>query len=493
MSIRIRNRVLLSLMMFFQYAAWGAWAPILGATIAGRMNADGLAIGAVYGILWFAFIITPFIGGQIVDRLMPGQVFLGIASLVCTFAAVMMAGQKEVGGLNVWMWVWSLAFAPTLGITNSITFHHLAKEPEVAPNQRSGFAGWTKITTSITIVGVIGILGYVIWRSVQGGTWSNNEIFGATLVGIIVVIFSLVPMIFNDLAKENNSERSFSVIRTSGTVGWIIASMALTAYLLLKPAVPKGTWAPLEEMHLTAIFGAILTLLAFVLPNTPPSKEVKDPFAFTKAFKLFGTVKGFTVFMIISFLINTEFQFYYTLSGPFLEQGLNTDHSLVPLYKSIAQFAEIICLGLFTPLSLKYLGMRKTLVIGAIAWPLRYFLFALMKPDWLVLASMSLHGIGFAFVFVTSFIYIDRIAPKDIRASAQSLFNLITLGIGNFIGSWISGALKNACTTKVADATGKMIETTNWSLVFLVPGILTLVCAIAYWFTFREPKETPEE
>ena len=409
--------------MFFQYAVWGAWTPILGATLASRMHASGAEIGAVYGVLWLACIITPFIGGQIVDRIMPSQVYMGLAGVVCAVSAYMMSIQHSFGGLITWMWIWSIAFAPTIGIANSIVMYHLGKEETSAEVQ----------------------------------------------------------------------ERDFSLIRTAGTVGWIVASLVLTGYLFSKPAVASGTWAPFEEMQLAAVFGVILTIIAFLLPNTPPSKEAKNPWAFTKAFSMFATVPGFLVFMAISFLISTEFQFYYVFSGPFMEQGMGINHNLISLYKSIAQYAEILCLGLLTPLSLKYLGMRKTLVIGALAWPLRYFIFAFYKvlPVPIVLASMSFHGIGFAFVFVTSYIYIDRISPRDIRASAQSLFTLVTLGFGNWLGTLFSGWLKDHYTTFVPDPAqaGHLIPgAVNWQLIYVVPAITTTLCGIAYMLTFREPK-----
>ncbi len=423
MSSQGMLRVRLGAMMFFQYAVWGAWTPILGATIASRMNASGAEIGAVYGVLWLACIFTPFIGGQIVDRIMPSQVYMGIAGVVCAVSAYMMSTQHDFQGLIFWMAVWSIAFAPTIGIANSICMFHLGKE----------------------------------------GTTSEVQ------------------------------ERDFSLIRTAGTVGWIAASLVLTYILFHKAAVPKGTWAPFEEMQLAAVFGVILTIVSFLLPHTPPSKEAKDPWAFTKAFGMFATVPGFLVFMVISFFISTEFQFYYVFSGPFMEDGMKIPHELISLYKSIAQYAEIICLGVFTPLSLKYLGMRKTLVLGALAWPLRYFIFAFYKvlPVPVVLASMSFHGIGFAFVFVTSYIYIDRVSPRDIRASAQSLFTLVTLGVGNWLGTMFSGWLKDHYTTFVADPAhlGKMIPgPVNWQAIFVVPAITTTVCGIAYMLTFREPK-----
>ncbi len=424
--MKVRLYGLLAAMMFFQYAVWGAWTPVLSASLGGRLNATGAEIGGIYGILWFACIITPFIGGQIVDRYMPSQVFLGIAAAICSVSAWMMSQQSTLGGLAMWMWVWAIFYAPTLGITNAIVFHHLSKQQ----------------------------------------------------------------------LTEAERERGFSIIRTAGTIGWIVSSLLLYTYLNSKPAVPKGTWAPFEELQLTAILGIFLTILAFFVPNTPPSKEAKDPWAFMKAFKLFKDVPGFTVFMIISFVAATEFQFYYLTTGPFMEQGLKIDHALISPFKSIAQWAEIICLGVLTPISLRKLGLKTTLVIGTLAWPLRYLVFAMQKPVWLVLASMSFHGIGFAFVFVTSYIFIDRIAPKDIRASAQSLYNLVALGLASFVGTLFSGRLQDHYTTFIADPKNpsKMIPgETNWSMIFLVPAVVTIFCALAFQFTFKEPPRTENE
>jgi nucleoside transporter len=419
----MKVRVLLGLMMFLQYAVWGAWTPILGATLSDRLNASGAETAAVYGVLWLACVITPFIGGQLVDRYMPSQVFLGIAAAICAGAAWMMANASTINGLIVWMWVWSLFYAPTLGITNSIVFHHISKfgEDEVA------------------------------------------------------------------------QERDFAVIRTAGTIGWIVSAFLLSFYLGTKQPVPKGTWAPFEEMQLTAVLGVLLAILAFLLPNTPPNKEVKDPWAFLKAFRLFATVPGFTAFMIISFVVSTEFQFFYVLSAPFLS-GLGIPHRWLSVTKSISQIAEIVALAVLLPVSLKYLGMRKTLVIGVMAWPLRYLIFSLQQPLWLVVFSLTFHGIGFAFVFVTSQIYVDRVAPKDIRASAQSLLTLITLGIGNWFGTYFCGKLKDYYTKFVPDPNnpGVLIPdpaSVNWPMIFLVPAIITILCGIAFWFTFKEPSQ----
>jgi nucleoside transporter len=423
MNRSVRGR--LAAMMFLQYAVWGAWTPVLGATLASRLNATGAETGAIYGALWLACILTPFIGGQLVDRVMPSQVFLAIAHLVGAFAAWMMAGQTQIGGVAsggmlTWMWVWSIFYAPTLGITNSIAFHHIS----------------------------------------LGGR------------------------------SEREQERDFAVIRTAGTIGWIVAGAAHSAYLTWKQNQGMALGPAFEEMQITALLALAFGLFSFLLPHTPPAKEAKDPWAFTKAFSLFRLVPGFAAFMLISFIVCSEFQFFYVLSAPFL-QDLGVPPNLLAVTKSVSQVAEIVSLAIFLPLSLKYLGMRRTLVIGVLAWPLRYLVFSIGEPLWLVITSLTFHGIGFAFVFVTSQIYVDRVAPKDIRASAQSLLTLVTLGFGNWIGTWFCGWLKDYYT--VFDAAGRPVPgSVNWTLIFLVPGILTLLCAVGYALTFREPASEEE-
>lgn len=406
--MRSRLRVFLSGMMFLEYAVWGAWMPIIGATMINR-GMEPQYIGVLFGALYLGCIVTPFIGGQLVDRFMPSQVFLGISHLLAAAAAWWVAGQTTVWGLIGSMFVWALLFAPSLGITNSIAFYHIDR-------------------------------------------------------------------ISSDEAER---EREFSWIRTAGTLGWIVASFLLFYYMTLTHADPKAKVGAIPEMQLTAILGVVMGLYSFLLPNTPPVKEQRvDPLAFRKAVSLFRTVPGFGVFMLISFVAATEFQFFYVLSGQYLE-SLNIPHIYVPIVKSISQAAEIIALAVLLPLWLPKKGMRWCLLLGSFAWPLRYIIFAIGKPIELVVASLGLHGFGYAFVLVVQQLYVDRVAPKDIRGSAQSLLTLVTLGIGNLLGSLFCGQVQQWFTTD---------GHTHWVPVFVLPTVTTLACAFAYLVTFREPK-----
>ena len=414
-------RVLLGAMMFFQYAAWGAWAPVLGATLGnpgGIFRASGSLIGAVFGVLWLACIFVPFLGGQLVDRKVPSQSFMAACALLCAGSAWMMSQQRVVGdliltfiptgGLALWMVLWAIGFAPTVGIGNSICLYHLGREE------------------------------------------------GAT---------------------EAERERAFSMIRTAGTVGWIAVAF------IEGWAKDRFPGVPVVEMAVSAVAAILWAGVSLLVPHTPPRKDSPQPLAFLRAFSLFKTVPGFTAFILVSLVASAEFQFFYTLSGQFLS-SLGVPESQIAPYKSTSQMAEVISLALLLPIALKKLGMRRTLVIGTLAWALRYFVFAtkLFLP---VVLSLSLHGVGFAFVFITSYFYIDRVAPKDIRGSAQSLFTLVSLGIGNYLGSILSGKLQDHFTTGSGAS-----AVVNWPLVFMVPALLTLGSAVAFFLTFKEPPAT---
>jgi predicted MFS family arabinose efflux permease len=221
-----------------------------------------------------------------------------------------------------------------------------------------------------------------------------------------------------------------------------------------------------------------MAAFSLLLPNTPTSTRGVDPLAFRRAFRLFTEVPGFAVFMLISFVAATEFQFFYVLSGPYLNTAVNIPIALIPITKSISQVMEVAALFVLLPLWLPWKGMRWCLLVGSFAWPLRYIIFAVGKPAWLVVASLALHGFGYAFVLVVQQIYVDRVAPKDIRSSAQNLLNVITLGVGNFLGSLFCGKVLEHFTVN-----GK----TDWAPVFILPTITTLICAFAYAATFRNP------
>jgi MFS family permease len=275
-----------------------------------------------------------------------------------------------------------------------------------------------------------------------------------------------------------DSEKEFGIVRVWGTIGWIAAGLALMGWRHIAQAQEAFAFRG-DTLLLAGVFSLIMGFQAFSLPKTPPKKEGTKPWAFVEAIKMMKD-KNFLAFVIISFVVATELMFYYVLTAPFLTSDkIGLSSANVPGVMVIAQVAEIFVLAIMLPYFISKIGIRNILVLGVLAWPIRYIIFAIGQPSWLVIASLSLHGFCFVFFFAAAFIYVDTIAPRDIRHSAQSLIMLVTYGIGSYIGSLFAGWIRDLFTTDAG---------TNWTHVFIVPCFLTVLCAAAFLLFVKDDR-----
>jgi len=402
------TKVKLGIMMFLQYAIWGAWYPVLSSYLQNTLHFTGVQLGVIYSLLPLATIISPFIAGQVADRYFSSEKVIAVMQLV---GGVLLILCSQVTSYSAMMWLlllYCMLYAPTMALTNSIAFINL-----------------------------------------------------------------------------QNSERDFGKIRVWGTIGWIVAGWILFAWrwISVKLNIPvPGT----DTLLLAGVVSIVMGLQSFSLPHTPPRKDSAKPWAFIEALKMCRD-PNFLMFIIIAFVVATELMFYYVLTAPFLESSvIGVPSKMTPAVMTIAQLAEIFVLAFLLPYFLPKYGIRKTLTIGILAWPLRYVIFALGKPAWLVIASLSLHGFCFVFFFAAAFIYVDTVAPKDIRHSAQSFITLVTYGLGNYLGSLFAGWVQSYFTSAVTAADGTMQNVINWRGVFIVPCFLTVICAVLFMLFFKD-------
>lgn len=405
------SQPLLAAMMFLQYAIWGSWEPPLSGYLTEKLGFSGWGLSLIYVALPIMNLLAPITAGQVADRLLPAQRALGIFHLLGGVVMFVLAFQRELVPMTVFMLVYALLYAPTLALTNSIAFHHL-RDPQT----------------------------------------------------------------------------EFGPIRVWGTIGWIVAGWLLSA---MRGQFGSAEWGAIDVFVLAGAFSILMGLISFALPHTPPAKEGADPLAFREALVLLKN-RSYLTFFIIAFVVATELRLYYMLTFPFLQEsgkvvGL-TEQSL-PAWMTVAQIAEIFTVAFLLPYALPKWGVRNTMLLGIIAWPIRYAVFAItwatyQSAPWMVwvsIASLALHGFCYVFFFVVSFIYTDMVAPKDIRSSAQALINFAVLGVGLIIGGFFAGWLKEVFSSQVGGTV-----TTNYTGVFLVPTVITVIAAIAFALLFRE-------
>ena len=111
------------LLHFLEFAIWGAWFVVLG----NLLNARGFTrkeIGRIYGTMPIGSMISPLIIGPLADKVFNTEVLIGISHLVGCVLLYLMARTKNARPFYWLAFLYALAYAPTLGLVNSIVFSH---------------------------------------------------------------------------------------------------------------------------------------------------------------------------------------------------------------------------------------------------------------------------------------------------------------------------------------------------------------------------------
>ena len=274
------------------------------------------------------------------------------------------------------------------------------------------------------------------------------------------------------LTHAPNPAKWFPIVMAAASAGWIAAANVINFAGL---ADNKGMFT------LACGVAVAIALYSFTLPNTPPNGDA-GPVSASKllgldALKLFKD-RSFAVFMFCSFLICIPLSFYFTWTGAFLSD-MNVANYASKM--TLGQVSEVGFL-LLLPALLPFLGAKRIMILGMAAWAARFALFAYFHEQptatWMVLGGILLHGMCYDFIFVMGRMYVDKAAGDSLRASAQGLHAVFTLGAGMFVGSWLSGVVAQNYT----NAAGVH----DWKSIWLVPAIMSAALIPIFLALFRE-------
>ncbi len=285
--------------------------------------------------------------------------------------------------------------------------------------------------------------------------------------------------ITNSIAFANlkDPQKEFGPVRLWGTIGWIAASWPFVFLLADKSGSALQT-AKASTFLVAGSASILLAALSLTLPHTPPRRAGAgvERFALLEALRLLR-VPFVLVLFIVTFFDAAVHQGYFVLTDTFLTKGVGIAPNWVMPVMSIGQVAEIGTMAILGYV-LKSLGWRKTMTFGVLGHALRFAVFALAPVKSLVVASILLHGVCYAFFFATVYIFIDEFFPKDVRSTAQGLFNFLILGLGPIVANYVWPGLKESVT----DAAG-----IDFRSLFLVPSATALAAALFLFFFFRPP------
>ena len=404
----------LSLMMFLQYAIWGAWLPLLYQYLSNGRGFGEEQIGSIFVIGGVGALVAPFIAGQIADRYFATQHFLGISHLLGAALVWQLATLENYESFLWFSLAYSVIYMPTLALTNSLALHHIP-----------------------------------------------------------------------------DKDRDFGRVRTWGTVGWVIVGIAVGQWLLHHHTPDTGS----EEARLaaqiagmsdafrvSAVLGACMGLYCFFLPNTPPAPagEGERKSATIEALREIR-MQPLLVLFLLAVPVSCIHQFYFVHTAGFLGQfqvaGTPQINAIFGVggggLMTVGQMSEMLVLMLI-PVLAKGLSRKALLAIGLAAYALRMAIFAYIEhlPEGLqtpvLLLGLALHGLCFGCFIFVSFMIVDEETSSNVRASAQSLYNLVIVGLGIIVGSLL--ATEGAKRAK--DADGVM----NYQTLFGWPMWASLAC-----------------
>ena len=418
-------RLKLFLMMVLQFFIWGAWLPL----IFSYLPSLGFTAGQQSMILNafpIAAIVGMFFSNQFADRNFAAEKFLAVSHLVGGLAMLGLAFTREFWPFFGLMLVHCLFYVPTISITNSIAFTHMKDaQKEFGIVRMGGTIGWILAAWPFTFI-------FIDWAKV-----------GAT--------------------KTDGLKEWLGVVLANGLSGQPLQDMTKWTYIV------------------AGVASLALAAFSLLLPHTPPNKAAhsEDKLAWVEAGRLLAQ-PFVLVLWLVTFVDAFVHNCYFNWTGTFLgSTTVGIPGNWIMPVMSIGQVAEILTMFILGA-TLKRLGWRTTMVIGILGHAARFAVYAFLpQHKELIILVQVLHGICYAFFFATVYIFVDEFFPKDARASAQGLFNVMILGVGSLVANSVCLYLIQTVFTHD--------KVTEFQSLFLVPLAAAALAALALALFFKPP------
>lgn len=332
------------------------------------------------------------------------------------------------------------------------------------------------------ILGILHLIGALLMYQMANAT--DFSAFYPYVLGYMIAYMPTLALVnsvsFNQM---NDPAKQFSFVRVFGTIGWIAAGLVIsyTFHWDSEEGVASGMLK--NTFLMTAIASAVLGIFSFTLPKTPPkvSKEQKVTISDILGLDAIKLLKdrNFLMFFIASILICIPLAFYYQHAGQFLgEIGVANPAAKM----TIGQISEVLFM-LLLPFFFKKFGFKKTILVGMLAWGIRYLLFAYGNSGelaFMLIVGIALHGICYDFFFVSGQIYTDSKAGEKFKSAAQGLITLATYGLGMLVGFYVAG--------KITDANLISEGQHNWNSIWIFPAVFAAAVMILFAIFFKNEK-----
>ncbi|WP_158798706.1 nucleoside permease [Pedobacter sp. L105] len=330
------------------------------------------------------------------------------------------------------------------------------------------------------ILGILHLIGAVLMYQMYQAT--EVSVFYPYVLAYMILFMPTLALVnsvsFNQM---KDAEKEFANIRFWGTFGWIVAGLFIS-YLFLWDSADGQKAGLLKNTFLMAgIASLVLGLFSFALPKTPPKVVKGEKVKLSDVLGLDALRmlkdKNFAIFFVSAILICIPLAFYYQNANLFLSSiGVAGPTGKM----AIGQVSEALFL-LMIPVFFTKFGFKKTILVGMLAWAVRYALFAYGNAgelSFMLIIGIALHGVCYDFFFVSGQIYTNSRAGEKYKSAAQGLITLATYGVGMLIGFEVAGLITDSY--KLANGT------VDWKMVWIIPAGIALVVFLLFSVFFTD-------
>ena len=331
------------------------------------------------------------------------------------------------------------------------------------------------------LLGIIHLVGAVL-MILLARAHSFGEFYPYLLGYMILFMPTLALVNAISFRQMDDPSREFSKIRVWGTIGWIAVGLVISYVFSWDSPLALANGMLRNTFTMSAVVSLLLGIYSFTLPPAPPLRKPGEKVTLREILGLDALSllkeRNFLVFFLGSVLICIPLAFYYQYANQFLTE-IHVANATGK--QTIGQMSEVLFM-LLIPAFLRRLGMKATLLVGMLAWAVRYVFFAYGNPNklvWMLLIGIALHGVCYDFFFVSGQIFTDSKAGEKCKGAAQGLITLATYGVGMMVGFWAAGLIADHYAFNGLH---------DWKAIWLCPAVFAVAVFVLFAAAFRNEK-----
>jgi PPP family 3-phenylpropionic acid transporter len=260
--------------------------------------------------------------------------------------------------------------------------------------------------------------------------FNSHSILGLIGITVIFNLFMVSRSSLTDaytISAVSKAKVHYGAIRLFGSLG--SAAGAFFGGLYIAHVAIKTLWIPFM------VFSIMAAILVVKLPKARTTRAGTG--SFWTALREALANRQFLFFLIAGFLVQETLSAYdgffslafHDIGGAFRDTGWAL---------ALGSLSNVPAM-LWASRLLQNHSPRKVMLFSAGTYVLRWTLMAIFPVPWIYIVLQLLHGLSFGLFWISSVSYVAQHFPPPLRATGQSLYSMVSIGMATISGNLISG------------------------------------------------------